>query len=281
VGDDPVLVDDDCLDHPEHMRVVIKKDNQPARELLPFAHYCRRAKKVVIEPGQARYGSLFASVGRTGWLISEPGDYTVQLALEHEGKAVISNGLRLRVLPPRKYEEEELAQDYFSEQVGRVLNFDGSQYLIKGNSALREVTDKLADRRVARHAKLALALPLARAYKLVEFDMPSARRSESRGAIQVRPADDEATDVLASALANGQEAAETLGHIDYEYYVDKYTDAVAQEGDRKAAAGAQHEMLETLRARGVKASVLERIESRAEALSEPRPDERRRRRDRE
>jgi hypothetical protein len=40
-------------------------------------------------------------------------------------------------------------------------------------------------------------------------------------------------------------------------------------------------MLETLRARGVKASVLERIESRAEALSEPRPDERRRRRDRE
>ena len=65
----------------------------------------------------------------------------------HDDKTtVISNPLRLRVAPPRSYEEEFLAQDFFSESVGRILAFDGSRVLSSGNDTLQQVVEQLNDR---------------------------------------------------------------------------------------------------------------------------------------
>lgn len=94
-------------------------------------------------PGESFYETVFASVGKNGWLIDEPGYYNIQVSLQINGNNIVSNDLRLRVFPPSGYDQEFLAQDFFSEEVGRILTFDGSHFLEKGNNILREVTEKL------------------------------------------------------------------------------------------------------------------------------------------
>ena len=71
-----------------------------------------------------------------GILLDEPGRYTVQLALRVGSEDVVSNAFSLRVAPAIGYDEEYLAQDVFTDEVGRLLAFDGSQYFDGGNNTL-------------------------------------------------------------------------------------------------------------------------------------------------
>ncbi|MGH7675458.1 MAG: hypothetical protein ACREMV_09315, partial [Gemmatimonadales bacterium] len=54
-------------------------------------------------------------------------------------------------------------------------------------------------------------------------------------------------------------AAETLGHVDYNYYVDRFARWLADQGDPAAAADVEDKLHETLAARGVLERVLEEI----------------------
>src|SRR6185369_14528726 len=114
------------------------------------------------------YESLFVGAGRNGWDLAEPGSYTIQVALHLDDEDLVSAPLRVRVAPPRGYDEEHLAQDVFSDQVGRVLAFDGSGVLDSANDVLREVTERLPDRRVAVHARIALGNAVAGRRKRLE-----------------------------------------------------------------------------------------------------------------
>ncbi len=73
----------------------------------------------------------------------------------------MSRPLLLRIAPPRGYEEEVVAQDFFTDEVSRVLAFDGSRVLSEANKVLRDVVDRLGDRRVAKHARVPLGLSVA------------------------------------------------------------------------------------------------------------------------
>jgi hypothetical protein len=108
---------------------------------------------------------FFISAGLNGWDIADPGNYTVQVALHRDGEDIVSNPQRVRIAPPREYKEEYLAQDFFSEDVGRIIALDGSRFLTGGNDVLREVSEQLSDRRVAIHAKLALGTMYSRDFK--------------------------------------------------------------------------------------------------------------------
>lgn len=70
----------------------------------------------------------------------------------------------------------------------------------------------------------------------------------------------------AALLAQPNAAAETLGHIDYKYYVDSYSHYLEKQGDSKAAAAAQDELLKTLSQRAVLDRVLEDIEARRDSF---------------
>lgn len=63
----------------------------------------------------------------------------------------------------------------------------------------------------------------------------------------------------AALSAKPDEAAETLGHIDYHYYIDRYSEFLAEKGDTKAAADAQDKLHHALSARNVLQSVLEEV----------------------
>lgn len=264
----PQLIHENLLAHLDEMTVIVKKHNRPARQFMPYAQYCFLPRNGVLMPNQSTYESLFVSAGRGGWNIDEPGYYTVQLALHLDDEDVVSNALSLRVAPPRGYDEEFLAQDLFTDELGRILAFDGSQYFNAGNDTLREITEKLSDRRVALHARVALATPLMREYK--QLVLPSDRQQYLRPAAEIggkikvsRPKIDEARKELSIALIDQAEvAAVTLGHIDTKYHVDRFSQCLADHGHTKEAAAAQDSLHQTLASRQVLPEVLEHIKDR-------------------
>lgn len=263
ISSQPKLISDKLLSELDHMIVIIKKDGKPARQFSPYAQYCWKTQLRVLMPGESTYESLFASVGKGGWEIAEPGYYTIQVALHMEDteEDLVSNPLRLRIAPPRGYDEEFLAQDFFSEDVGRILTFDGSQALTKGNDTLREVSTKLSDRSVAFHAEVALASAMAKEYKILDLDDPNHPKIKV-----ISPKVEEARKEFAAALTDQPAmAAKSLGHIDYKYYVDRFSDWLLKLGDVQGAVNVQDKLLQTLSARSVTNRVLHAIKERRDA----------------
>lgn len=260
VSAQPQIVDENVLALDEDITVVIQKDGRPARQLLPFAQYCKQPAKQALMPGESIYAPLVLSVGRNGWDLATPGKYTVQAALHVEtGEDIVSNQLRVRVAPPRGYDEEYLAQDFFSDEVGRVLAFGGSQYFEQPNDTLREITDRLPDRKVAVHANLTLGNAVARDHKSLAEDPQDSAHPLG---IKVRPAEPEkAKELLTAALTEQpEEAVESLGHIRFKEKVDLFSSWLAEQGARSEAYKQQDVLLETLSARVVKGrKVLDRV----------------------
>jgi hypothetical protein len=251
VSDQPVTVDEDCLAGGDDVTVIIKKSGQPARRWVSYARVCRWPSPRVLAPGHWLGQSLFAGAGRNGWDLAEPGVYEVQAALHRDDGDVVSDRLRLRIAAPRDFEEETLAQDFFSDDVGRILAFDGSRVLEAGNGALDEIVQRLPGRRVAVHARLALAVPMSRSCKQLVLGgrghhMASA--ADVGGRIEVRAGcPDAARKGLALALLRDPPlAAETLGHVDYRDYVDRFSRWLSEQNDPRAAAACRAALRATL-----------------------------------
>jgi hypothetical protein len=267
----PQLVDEHLLSTSDTLTVIIKRQNRPAQRYVPYAKYCFLPTKKLLKPAESIYESLFVSAGINGWDIAEPGNYMVQVALQVNGEDIISNPLHARVTPPRSYKEEIIAQDFFTEEVGRIIAFDGSRYFQGGNDTLREVVDKLSDRRVALHASLALGNVLASDYKQLVADAEAPGKGLR---IEVHPAQpEEAADLLSKALTDQpQVAAETLGHIDLKLYVDRASQKLAEQGATDTAARLQETLYETLSERTVHGrkvldSVLQEIRERRDTYA--------------
>jgi hypothetical protein len=268
---DPQIIDANMLSMLDRITIVIKKDGKPARQYIPYAQLCIQPKAKVLMPEEADYGLVFLSAGRNGFDLAEPGRYIIQAALHLKDGDIVSAPLHLRVAPPHGYDEEYLAQDFFRDDVGRVLAFDGSRVLTSANATLREVADRLAERRVARHARIALNEPLARPGRVLNLaDVRSTVLQPAntlQAEIMVARADPvQASKELTFALTNQPDAAaETLGHIDYKYYVDKLTDSLAEQGgreQREEAAQIQDTLYRTLANRGVTERVLQEVKGR-------------------
>lgn len=274
----PQLVDEKLLSRTDSMAVIIKKDGSPARQFVPYAQYCWRPQKKALMPGESVYEPLFVSAGQNGWDIAEPGRYTVQVALHAEDEEyLISNRLGLLVEPPtegQRYEEERLAQDFFSEEVGRILWFGGSRRLDKGNDVLRETAERLEERRVALHANAALGNAVAREHKQLDLGT-EVRRSRpaamAGGEIAVRPPNvEEARQDFAVLTDRGDAGAASLGHIRYRRYMNRFSDLLAGQGEGREAAQIQDQLHDTLAARNVLDRVLEEIKDRRQSYLETR-----------
>jgi hypothetical protein len=160
--------------------------------------------------------------------VSEPGEYLIQVALRLPSEDVVSAPLRLRVGFPKSQEEDIVAQDYFTDAVGRVLSFDGTRSLDKANAVLRDITGRFPDHPAAKHAQVALALPLARPYRTLNAD----GRSFQRHSAQIQEASELAQQAL---LEDPSGSAETLGLADYAYYADRLSKLIEYGGDTAAA----------------------------------------------
>ncbi|SDN07110.1 hypothetical protein [Paenibacillus jilunlii] len=255
VSKDPQIVNKDVLANIDRMTIIVKKNGGKAKQLLPYVHYLQEIEKEVLMPGQTMYSSIFASVGNKGWLISEPGDYLIQVAIHLENEDVLSNELMIRVEPPIDRTEDFLAQDFFSNDVARTLFFDGTKSLENSNNILRTVAERLPHRKVAVHAEVALAMPLMKPFKLLGQDK----------IIHVTPPQiEEATQLLKPALLERSHvAANTLGHLDYHFYMDRLSESIAAHSNHpEGALAVQNKLLQTLTERKVKPVVLQEIKDK-------------------
>ena len=233
VSKEPKVVPADLLLDSERLVVIIKKQGKPARRWAPFARYFQDPEKAVLQPGDSMTESLFASAGLNGWDLAEPGHYSVQMAMEIEGRTVVSNPLYLRVGSPGSRIEEQLAQDVFTEDAGRVMAFDGSMVLASGINAWRELVERLPNSRSAIHARVALAMPKIRNYRVLRIDAAeTAMALGGEAAFETsRAKQEEGRKELAKALLEDAESSlRTLGREDYTYYCDHFTHWLKRSG---------------------------------------------------
>ncbi len=253
ISSEPLLFDPALLSSGQDITVILRKEGRPARQWAPFAKYCSASSITVIESKKSIYHPLFVSAGVNGWDIAEPGIYLIQVAIKNDEEYIISNPLTIRVAPPHGYDEEFIAQDLFSEDVGRVLALNGSRFLDTANNALSEVVERLPKSRVAYHARMALGNPLSRDYKLLTLDKGKGLKifkKDVKGATK---------ELDAALIENISDSTETLGHINYKNIVDSYCEFLSGEGLDDVAAKCQGEMHKEFTTRQVLQSVLQQI----------------------
>jgi hypothetical protein len=132
-----------------------------------------------------------------------------------------------------------------------VLAFDGSNYLAQANATLEELVrnEGLSARRASVHAQVALGLARMKSQKLLS---PPSRAGAAPRVTRVRSKPEEARKRLDDALEkNPPLAAETLGHIDFNYYTRVYAEWLAAEGERRKAENVIASAVKTLRRRKV------------------------------
>jgi hypothetical protein len=263
ISNQPLLLPEDLLRDSHYLTLVVKRGEQPARQWHPYATTCHEPKLRVLAPGESMYAPVFVGAGQSGWLVAEPGRYRLQACLHlPDSEDVVSAAMELRIAPPAGYDEEFLAQDLFSGDVGRVLAFDGTRELGSANDTLREVVAKLPKRAVSTHANVALGMPLRRAGKVLRGDT-DAVKIES-----VRSLPDLARTLLGDALLTGQDsAAATLGHVEFREYVETFAGWLAHEGDAKAGKDAMSQASATLEKRKVKPAVVAEMRAFGNTLS--------------
>lgn len=224
ISDQAQLVPENILKSLERVTAIVKRDGDPAKQYAPYAHYCYHSDQVPLKPGECLSDSLFISAGTTGWSVSEPGYYTIQLALDYGAEEIVSNVMRIRVAIANDRDEERIAQDYFSDHVGRILAFDGSTFLTKGNGILQSVVDRLPHCNAAIHAAVPLALTMGQQTQMLSYDGSTPKLTQSNADVGA------ATASLAPLMADTARAIATLGAIDYDYYAARLGNMLTQAG---------------------------------------------------
>jgi hypothetical protein len=274
-GRDPKILRATTLS-PQSLVVVIKPEGKPARQWIPYATACIEPRAEVLDPGTSVYESLPLYAGLNGWDIAAPGAYAIQVAAEIDGVVVFSDPLHVRVAAPASFEEEAMAAEFFTEDVGRTLVFGGTAALAKANDTLRETVDRLSSSRAAVHAAVALAQPLARDFKSLTIPKPDAALTslaDVGASFATRSANpQEALDLLELAAGKrGHQAAETLGHVGYRRQVERFASALAMAGAGKEAASIQSDLARVLAKRGVLDSVVEDVKDRVNSFDSTEP----------
>jgi hypothetical protein len=195
----------------------------------------------------------------SGWLIDEPGFYKLQVAIDLTDEIVVSNVLRIYVGPPSSREEVNIAPDYFSEDVGRVLTFQGSPSLSEATDVLRQLAETCPKNPAARHAKLAVEAPGLRAFKQIQM----GESREDLKLVSQKPRVEKAAEALSEALLDDPDtAADTIGHIAYFSALRTVAEAVEEAGDEKRAMDLMSKTIDVMKQRDILKSIIDNAERR-------------------
>jgi hypothetical protein len=256
----PVVVDRNCL-YGDDVMILIARDRGAARRWMPYQRYCLRAEPHVLQPGESLYAPCFLSAGRGGWELAEPGTYRIYAALRTPVGHAMSAPLPVRVDPPMSREEQAIAPDVFTDEVGRVLAFGGSRVMTSATDTLRDAAERVPERRIAQHAAAALSRVAARPGRVLVYSDDRAPRFD----VDV-PDPAEALPLMQRAYGNLDTAADTFGHIRLTQQIQKIADGLAGVGDKAPAAELTARLAGTLQERKVLDSVVTKVRKRAQQL---------------
>lgn len=238
-----------------HMHVSVSRNGQKPRSYRPYTTPCTKVEPMTtLQPGRSVYGSFMLSAGKFGWVVSEPGAYRVTVSVPIPGTENETAGgtfdfiVREPGLLDRqtRREQENLAQDYFRDDVGRALAMGGTKVLRAANDTMQELTERFPDANAARHAGLALAMPNMREFKVINFADDGTKSLTSDSADQAA-----AEAAKAVLVDHADETIETLGHIQFNRLSEKVANSISELGDNQAAAATMQNVADTLQRRGV------------------------------
>lgn len=254
VSTTPVVADGNAL-HDDSLAIVVSKRGGESKRWLPFARYCTAPNPTVLQPGEAMYSSLFLSAGTGGWLVTDPGTYTVYAAIDlGNGSTALSRPLTIAVERPSGSEAERLAGEVFRRDVAHTLAFGGSRVLNSANDTLREIAERLPESQAAVHATAALGTPLATDGKVLTVG------PEGQEVVELVPAEPaQARELLSAALDDFDKAADSLGHIAVAIQTERLADVMAAEGDSETRADLLDRSADALARRGVLPGVVEAL----------------------
>jgi hypothetical protein len=257
------VVDEDCLSDGRHVAIVVRRDGGQTRKWRPFMTYCHEPHAAALKPGESRYASHFVGATADGWLIDEPGFYLVQAAVELAGELVLSNVLRIHVSSDTSAADNAVAPDYFSEDVARVLAFQGAPALDKANDTLKLVVERCAGTPAATHAAVAMSSPMLRDFKSLKAGDTRADLAFGTSAMKL----DQGSKIQVDALVKKpDEAAQTMGHISYFDTLERLSTTLASEGDTKQAKSVQKSVVDIMEKRGVLKAVVDAAKRRLERI---------------
>jgi hypothetical protein len=255
----PAMADPHLLQDGRHITVFVQRQGGKTRLWRAMSTQCHQEHAAPLKAGASLYGSHNISASTEGWLIDEPGFYKIQAAIDMGGQLVLSNVQRVFVAPSGKAEENGLAGDYFTEDVGRALVFGGAPALQTAMATLESVVARCPGNPAALHAAMALSTPKLRQYKLLDGTADRA----SMAVRSVKPDVDGASKVQIATLTDAPDkAAETLGHIACFDAHNDLAGALVAAGNEKAAKKVMQASVTSMKKRGVLGSVVQATENR-------------------
>lgn len=248
------MVEEDILEDGHHSAILITRENGTVKRWRPFVTRCHLPHADKLKPDESLFASHFVGASTSDWLIDEPGFYKAQAITQVNGEIVMSNVMRFYVSPPASDAENQLAPDYFSEDVGRVLAFNGAPELSKAHDVLGEVVERCAGSAAATHAAVALSAPMVNDFKVLKTT--DSRQDMTFETVSAKL--DEAAKIQTEVLMDDAErAAQTMGHISYGNTVERLSKALFASGEKAAASKVQTVLVKTMEKRGVLKSVVD------------------------
>lgn len=218
------------------------------------------------EPGADRFSQTVSlAFGKGGFTFAEPGEYLIG-ATYHDpmGVSFPSAIHTLRVGNPAGRDEDRMASDVFTREVGVALYLDGSNApALKGAmDVFREMADRFKDSLAGVHAALTVAKAEARSH----FRLEGEQEERPRLTLSHAPDPEEALKVTQQAarlLARLDVPAVNLLHHELVRDRARALVAVGRAGDGKKEV---RSLKRTLQKRGVNSPVLDEIERFAASL---------------
>ena len=253
-SDSEVSVNENLLADGQNMTVFIQREGGQTKQWRPMVSRFAQDPAEVLSVGESLYGNQLISATTDGWTIDEPGFYKVQAAINMGDEIVVSNIMRLYITPPASAEEGSLAADFFTEDVARVIRFGGAPVLDNAHAVLERVSKTCADNPASIHARIALALPKLRNFKVLE-----AGSGRDGLAIKTRNASvsTASKELVKTLLKDSDAAADTLGHIPYFQNLRDIAEAMEDHGDEKGAIDLMSKTIGVMKHRHILGTVID------------------------
>lgn len=213
------------IDH-HNIHITVEKEGASMRDYTPFMTYTLIPELSKLKPLEKFCEPLFLSYSKQGWIIDTPGNYIIRAAVRTPHGVVRSLGQMIRVWPPNNKSEERFAQNFFTNEVGQVMAFDGTCHFHDANEYLDELKSKMSYSRAALHARITLAMPKTDYFKNVNPMNKKITLSD--------PDHHTALGELEDILITNRSISEiSLGRLDYAYYL-KELETLRERMGRKA-----------------------------------------------
>ncbi len=208
--------------------------------------------------GEDRYSeNVTLTYGSGGFYFDEPGEYQIRAVYQGGGDILIpSNTLRLRVGRPFSKEEDRLAYDFFSFEVGMSLYVQGSQspFLAKGMDVLNTVVERYKNTLLGAKAAAVIARSVGEPFFRIE------ERKGEHALVKSHRADPaEALRITQPFLTVYKKQTDPQLNIPYHQLVRHRAELMTAMGDQAEAKKEVAALRKDLANRGVNESVLETI----------------------